>query len=133
MLWLYVVTAVYFANEQSLEAAELLPGTNLLELVVKDYVQTRSIQPKDPLKYLTAFEMSSVNTYSNNFEIVSIEFFRSPEVTSFIAHVEASLGIFRYRWGDSALRYLSLALFASEDQILFKKNFNIAYRHPCLQ
>jgi hypothetical protein len=116
-----------------LEAAELLPGTNLLELVVKDYVQTRSIQPKDPLKYLTAFEMSSVNTYSNNFEIVSIEFFRSPEVTSLISHVEASLGIFRYRWGDSALRYLSLALFASEDQILFKKNFNIAYRHPCLQ
>ncbi len=123
--------AHYLANNRSLEAAQMLPGTNLLEGMVKNYVEEHHIEPRSPYKYLTAFKQGSVFTYSNNFEVSSVQFFRKQEVKDFISAVDASLGIFKYRWGDSALRYLALALFATDNEVLHRKHFNVSYSHPC--
>ena len=40
-------------------------------------------------------------------------------------------GIFKYRWGDAVLRYLVLAIFAEDDQIINRNSTNIMYCHPC--
>lgn len=127
----YVIIAVYLANNQSLEAADQLPGTHLLEKLVKDYVRRNDITPKSPKRWKKTFSKQSVFTYSNNLEISSIEFFRRPEVVKFNAEILNSLGIFKYRWGDAILRYITLTLFAAEDEVLHAKHFDIAYDHPC--
>lgn len=71
-----------------------------------------------------------VRSFYNNFEIVKMSFFRAPEVRHFTDFVDASGGIFLYRWGDAPLRYLTLAIFAREDQIAARSPL-WRYRHPC--
>ena len=62
--------------------------------------------------------MASINNYKpslemvyNNFEIVNIAKFRSPEVWNFVEHFDRSNKILTRRWGDAPLRFAELKLF----------------------
>ncbi|EJT98413.1 nucleotide-diphospho-sugar transferase [Dacryopinax primogenitus] len=51
-------------------------------------------------------------TYQNNFEVVHIPSFRTPEVMSWVNIVNRNpLLIFKYRWGDAPLRYATTHMF----------------------
>lgn len=129
-------TAMYMANKSYKEAPEsALPGTKYLEVLAKKYVADHDIKPRSEQRWKSAFPeregAPSLYTYSNNFEVGKVEFFLREDVRNWTGHVLDSGGIHRYRWGDAGLRYLTLALFASEAEVLHIENFNIQYCHPC--
>ena len=119
------------SNHEKEEAAELLPGTELMEIVVREYVSINNIHPKGLSRWARAFPTGSVLTYENNFEIVYVPFFKQNHVKDFISYIEDSLGIFLYRWGDAGIRYVTLALFAEDDEVISRDHFNMKYQHPC--
>ncbi|CAF0924199.1 unnamed protein product [Adineta steineri] len=45
--------------------------------------------------------------------------------------IDQTYGIFKYRWGDSILRYITIALFAKEQQVLHRSQYNLSYCHKC--
>jgi mannosyltransferase len=59
-----------------------------------------------------------VREYYNNFEIDDVEFFLRPDVQSYTDAVCESMGIWKYRWGDAPLRFLTLALFSKPEEII---------------
>lgn len=70
--------------------------------------------------------------FYNNFEVAHVPFFFRPEVRHWTAAVMDSGGIYKYRWGDAVLRYLTLALFAEPNQIMHaRKDVELPYCHPC--
>ena len=119
------------SNNEREEAAHLLPGTEIMESVVREFVVSHRIRPKSPARWARAFPTGSVMTYENNFEIVYVPFFRQARVRAFISYVEKSLGIFLYRWGDAGLRFVALALFAEDDEVISRDHFKVDYQHPC--
>jgi len=65
----------------------------------------------------------------NNFEIMRREFFQRPSVQAFTERIvnKEPYGIYKHRWGDAALRFMSLALFSSKEEIAPSVNI---YLHP---
>ncbi|KZO99372.1 glycosyltransferase family 15 protein [Calocera viscosa TUFC12733] len=50
--------------------------------------------------------------YQNNFEVVHIPSFQTPEVKGWVNAVNANpLRIYKYRWGDAPLRYAAVHMF----------------------
>lgn len=123
--------AVYFANQMDFDEEKQLPGTLKLENLTWHYLETNHIEPKqrNTLKY--AFRQNGIRTYFNNFEIVQLEFFQQSQIRHWIETIDQSHGIFLYRWGDAILRYLTLAIFAEETQILHRTHYNLSYCHKC--
>lgn len=123
--------AVYFANNEVTDYENVLPGTMKLRDFVEDYVKQRQVQPKDPERMSKAFGNDSALAYWNNFEINEIAFFRQKSVLDWVDAIDHSWGIYKYRWGDADLRYLTLALFARKEQLLHRLDYNLEYCHPC--
>ena len=65
--------------------------------------------------------------FYNNFEISRVALWRSVEYQSFMAHIEESMGIFKYRWGDAPIKTIGVSLFVPKSQI--HKFSDIAYKH----
>jgi hypothetical protein len=122
---------VYFANEQLIDDEDRLPGTMKLKEVCFAYIKIANISPEDPRRLENAFVVNGIRTYYNNFEVMKIHFFRQTRVRKWIQMIDGSHGIYKYRWGDAILRYLTLALFARSEQILHRENYNLSYCHSC--
>jgi len=128
--------AVYFANTANPDSAHV---TIFLERFLQSYMKSRGISPKDAKRFKHSFPVEWWNSnnrtvyfYYNNFEITSLAFFRSPEVKNWTEAVMKSHGIFRYRWGDHVLRYVTLTVFAEKDQVLHLENYpEFSYCHAC--
>ncbi|CAF1338512.1 unnamed protein product [Adineta steineri] len=45
--------------------------------------------------------------------------------------IHQTYGIFKYQWGDAILRYVTIALFAEEQQVLHRSQYNLSYCHKC--
>lgn len=123
--------SVYMANFETLDYEYILPGTLKLKDLVNGHVHRKKIQIQNPDNFKRAFNNDSVRTYWNNFEIVRTEFFRQENVTDWVNTVVESHGIYKYRWGDAPLRYLTLAMFAKPEQVLHRVNLGLGYCHPC--
>lgn len=123
--------AVYFANDLDVDEEKKLPGTMLLQNVTADYIKQYNIQPKQPDVLKNAFHNNAVRDYYNNFEVCKMEFFRRREVRHWIDAIDMTHGIFKYRWGDAVLRYLTMALFAEAHEVLHRPNYNLSYCHKC--
>lgn len=128
--------AVYMANsrERDVAAAEL-PGLLQLQSLVNDYVRVKKIKPRNE-RLSDVFESKSdgkliSNVFANHFEVIKSSFFKSSEVLAFTNMILDSGGIYKYRWSDAILRYITLALFAKEEEILHRIDFGIRYCHPC--
>ena len=70
-------------------------------------------------------------TFYNNFEITSVAFMRLPEVRKWHSRVseEPPFGVFRRRWGDAGVKFLTMAMFAEEREIV--RTEVKGYEHPC--
>jgi hypothetical protein len=119
------------ANTRRTEVTEeALPGILKLPQLAREYVRNYSVVPKNPKEWSEAFPTGTVHTFDNNFEVAQVEFFRRSEVRQWTQAVLESAGIFKYRWGDAALRYLTMALFATKEEVLTRRSFSIKYCHP---
>jgi hypothetical protein len=123
--------AVYFANKQFIDEEKVLPGTMKLKDVCFAYKKNAKISLKDPEKFERAFLKNGIRMYYNNFEVMKTQFFRQNDVREWMEMIDKSHGIYKYRWGDSVLRYLTLAFFAKSEQILHRESYNLPYCHPC--
>lgn len=123
--------AVYFANSMDVDLEQRLPGTMIVQKVTTDYIERNKITIKQPETFRGAFRNDAVYTYFNNFEVVKLEFFRSPAVRRWVNAIDKTNGIFKYRWGDAILRYIGLAIFAEKQQVLHRSNYNLSYCHKC--
>jgi hypothetical protein len=131
-LTLFYLIAVYMANGQFREAGpDTLPGIELLKTVAHEYVEENGISPKNTIKWMTAFPDQTSFTYSTNFEVAKVEFFLREDVRKWTDHVLAHGGIYKYRWGDAPLRFVTLAIFATEKEVLHRNDYHISYCHPC--
>ncbi len=123
--------AVYFANDVDRDLEEWWPGTMKMKQITFDYVKKNKIMVKQPEMLRDAFGNNSVRNYYNNFEITKVEFFRRQDVFHWVEFIDLTYGIFKYRWGDAVLRYLTLALFAERHEILHRPDYNLPYCHSC--
>jgi hypothetical protein len=118
--------AVYYANEI---ASDTYHSTIDLVQTAQNYMRKENITPKD-MSFWESLDKGdgSLATYYNNFEICDFDFFLRQDIVEMTDWMVDTLGIYRYRWGDAPLRYMTLSVFASTDQI-FMREFE--YRHPC--
>jgi hypothetical protein len=124
--------AVYLANKREADNEYLLPGLTLVRNLTRDYIVRNQILVQNPAMLAMAFNHSiEIPHYSNNFEVVDLAFMQRDDVLDFIQVIDQSQGIFLYRWGDAPLRYIILALFANETEILYRERLGLIYCHPC--
>jgi hypothetical protein len=100
---------VYVANTNKYEHPSVTHG---LRDFVEDYVAHFNVPCKGKWRWRLAFIGPWVAHNYNNIEVLDVNFWRRPDVQHFVTFVDASWGIYLYRWGDSPLRYIALALFA---------------------
>ncbi len=122
---------VYLANEQHLEFEKELPGTMKLQKFFIEYQNQMRLVPQDQKKVDLAFTRNTIRIYYNNFEVFQTKFFRQMDVRAWIDAIDASHGIYKYRWGDAMLRYLTLALFAKDYQVGHRRQLKLSYCHKC--
>ena len=123
---------VYFGNVEESDSENVLPGLMKLKSFTLYYKKKYKKIPKDPLRLMRAFETPGViRLYNTNFDVIKIRFFRAPEIRHWVNAVDSTYGIFRYRWGDHVLRYITTAMFASPEEVLLRTDFNLSYCHPC--
>ena len=70
-------------------------------------------------------------TFYNNFEVSRVDFFQRDTVRKWSRRVseEEPFGVFKGRWGDAAVRFLTMAIFATEEEI--DRSKVTGYEHPC--
>ncbi|CAF4209425.1 unnamed protein product [Rotaria sp. Silwood2] len=112
---------VYFANNVDIDLEDQLPSTMDMQRVTFDYMKQNNIKPKQ-LNFFKAMHSfnKTVKSYYNNFEVSKVEFFRREEVRRWVYAIDSTHGIFKYRWGDAILRYLTLAVFTEQNEVLHK-------------
>jgi hypothetical protein len=123
--------AVYFANNLDMDEERQLPGTMKLKRVTLEYQKQTNIMIKQPEMLRNAFGDNFIRSYFNNFEVLKLEFFRRQNVRHWIETVDQTFGIFKYRWGDAILRYITIALFAEQHKVLHRSQYNLSYCHKC--
>jgi len=67
----------------------------------------------------------------SNFEIASLDFFRSPAYTAYFSALEATGNFYYERWGDAPVHSIAASLFLDKKQIHFFSD--IGYRHDPFQ
>lgn len=124
--------AIYMANQREVDYEYVLPGLTVIRNVTAAHVARQNLTIQNPHMFADVFNHSiEVPNFWNNFEIIDLSFTQRPEVLDFVKAVDDSRGIFLYRWGDATLRYVTLALFANDTQILHRATLELFYCHPC--
>jgi hypothetical protein len=57
--------------------------------------------------------------FYTNFEIFDVEWFMGKEYQDYFNFIDASAGIYKYRWGDHSIRYIGLNSIAEQNQLYF--------------
>jgi mannosyltransferase len=71
-----------------------------------------------------------VPIFLNNFELLNVRFFRgNDEVRQWLDVVDQNGGIYRSRWGDAPLRYITAALFVPLEKLKEFNHSKVPYRH----
>jgi hypothetical protein len=123
---------VNFANVEQADSEQGLPGLMKLKSFTLSYQEKYQIIPKNPARLKRAFDIPNrIRLYNTNFDVIKVKFFKNPEIRHWIDAVDQTFGIFKYRWGDHVLRYLTTALFATSAEVLLRTDFNLSYCHPC--
>ncbi|KAJ2702036.1 hypothetical protein FB645_004414 [Coemansia sp. IMI 203386] len=66
----------------------------------------------------------------SNFEIASLNFFRSPQYMAYFDFLDRAGGFFLERWGDAPVHSLAVAMFLNKSQVHY---FDIGYYHNPFQ
>lgn len=109
-------TLVYKSNRKGVDSRRFTRG---IWTLVESYVNQHNITPQNPELWAFVKESDGRASYFNNFEISRVSFFQRDDVMRFQEHVTEMepFGVFRKRWGDAVIRFITLAIFASPDQI----------------
>lgn len=111
---------VYRANVIRNEKGVYIEG---LWDLTQQYVKDNNLVPRNTELWSRANETfqqtGSLPYVYNNFEIAKVSFFLREDVMDYQKRVaeEEPFGVFRRRWGDAVVRYLTLALFADRTEI----------------
>ncbi|KAF9069600.1 glycosyltransferase family 15 protein [Rhodocollybia butyracea] len=102
---------------------------------VKEFIQENPdlITPENAMAFLSDDGGETYNRchFWSNFEIGSLDLWRSEGYMKFFEHLDKKGGFYYERWGDAPVHSIGAALFARKDQIHF---FNdIGYRHEPFQ
>lgn len=94
---------------------------------IGEYIKEHDIKPTFYNKLLDQFGYYNYRCFYNNFELLNIEKFYTPEVKQFLSAIKQSKNIYHYRWGDAPIRTMLFSLFFEEHRI--KKYVDIDYTH----
>jgi len=98
---------------------------------VKAFTKAHSqyLAPDNAMGYLSDNGGDSYNLchFWSNFEIASMDFWRSEAYSKYFEYLDATGGFYYERWGDAPVHSIGAALFASKDQIHFFDD--IGYEH----
>ena len=125
---------VYKPNVWNADRGEYVEG---LWDTVQNYISKEKIEPRNTwmwsLSLLFHKRLGRELGYYNNFEITRREFFQQPNVKSFTDRIvsQAPYGIYKHRWGDAILRYITLALFSSREEIAPAVDVYLHPTHSC--
>jgi len=114
---------VYGANEIALEDGRFVHG---LWDLTQQYVKENHLVPLNSELYHRAGDtykkFGRLPSFYNNFEIARVSFFRREDVMNYQTMITEAdpFGVYRQRWGDAVVRYLTLALFAEPSEIDLK-------------
>jgi hypothetical protein len=123
--------AVYFANSKDVDLEKTLPGTMKLQHIALKYIVLNNITVTQPEMIRDGFGDGYISNYFNNFEVMKLEFFKRQDVRQWVEEVDRTNGIFKYRWGDATLRYVTVAMFAETYEVLHRSQYNLSYCHKC--
>jgi hypothetical protein len=101
-----------------------------MERFMKDYVRYFNIKVANPGAWRSMFMSGGAAGFYNNLELMNISFWLRPDVQHFVNFVDASWGIYLYRWGDAPLRCIAFARFGKPEQVTDRPR-DSSYRHPC--
>jgi alpha 1,2-mannosyltransferase len=114
---------MYGYNHIAVDSKEL---TIDLKKTFDEYVLKKKIVPKS-LSRLVPFGIWFGQFFYTNFTITNTAFWKSKKVKDFLDYIDKSGGIYKYRWGDTPIHFLTAALFLDIKQI---HCFNdIFYKH----
>jgi hypothetical protein len=123
---------VYHANFVSLDGPTYCEG---IWEVAKSYIATNNITVANPEMY-ERFERhyrkdQHCAIFYNNFEVVRVKFMQQPQVKHWHEALtdHEPFGIFRVRWGDAIIRYLTIAFFAEPGSLLTTGDTPLGYEH----
>jgi hypothetical protein len=116
---------VYHANSLRKDPPKYCKG--IYELT-KEYITKTNITVAYPRMWLL-FEENYLHGgqhclgFYNNFEVVRVKFMQQFQVQHWHEAVteQAPFGVFRVRWGDAIVRYLTMALFAERGSVIQTK------------
>ncbi|MCH9609113.1 MAG: hypothetical protein S4CHLAM45_08760 [Chlamydiales bacterium] len=104
-------------------------GLDLLWKEVKEFAKREKLSTRYLKRFVSDWRgrYKGLNFY-NNFEINKISFWRENTLyLKFFETLDKTLGFYKYRWGDSNVRAMSVPLFLTPDQV---HHFgDIGYRH----
>jgi len=121
---------VYVPNRRNTDKG---PHVKELWESVKRYCVSNVIVPRNPEMWAELEEtLPKIRGFYNNFEITKLAFFRQPEVAAFQNAManDPPYGIYTHRWGDALLRFITVALFSTPDQLAMPISPEV-YSHRC--
>lgn len=83
--------------------------------LTRRYIKDRSIRPTYLNEFIQDGEWDR-SYYYTNFEISSMDFWRSQPVKDYFDYVDRSGGIYRYRWGDTLIHTMALGMFLDKSK-----------------
>lgn len=105
-----------------------------LKELADSYVGLNGISPRSSRLWTSLMSSTSgycLPKFENHFEIINMRFFRSHAgIQDWIRVVDGNGGIFRHRWGDAVLRFITVALYAAPEKLIKYDQKAIPYRHP---
>ncbi|OLY85514.1 Glycolipid 2-alpha-mannosyltransferase 1 [Smittium mucronatum] len=99
----------------------------------KDFIlNNKDMIPKSNLLDFVLDEQGLYNGchFWSNFEIVKLEFFRSPEYTAYFKHLDLAGGMFYERWCDGPIHTMATSIFLNKTQVHYFED--IGYYFPAL-
>lgn len=102
-----------------------------LRELAESFIEINGITPRSQKLWslLTNSKKGCVPKFENHFEVMNVRFFRSHAgIQDWIKVVDANGGIFRHRWGDAALRFITVALYAAPEKVI--KFDDVPCGHP---
>jgi hypothetical protein len=110
-------STVYKANPINvLDSAKYTTG---LKVFAQEYIRENTLTPKNPYLWQKVIATHARASFFSNFEIDRVYFFQREDVMKFQQAVteKKPFGVFRHRWGDAVIRFLTLAIFATPNQV----------------
>lgn len=108
----------YWYGWNSMDIGSCVTG---LWQATRDYVNTSGIKPE------WFSSLQEKHMYYNNFEVSRVALWRSREYQSYFSHIDRTMGIYKYRWGDAPIKTIGVSLFVPKARI--KKFTDVSYTH----